>query len=230
MDNWNVLEMIFRSTLIFSLLLLFTRLMGRKQLSQLTFFNYITGIALGSIAANTTLGKRDDMLDGITSLVWWATLTLLVGWMSLKSSKFRLAVDGQPVIIIKKGDVLKKQLKKLRLNMDDVQMLLRQQNVFSIQDVEYAIFESTGTLSVLLKEEQLPVTRKDQHIPVTKVKYLPTQLISDGKFLYDNIRESGITLEWLEKQMNEQNISQEDILFAELQKDGSLYISRQPNV
>lgn len=227
MKDWHFFEMIIRSTGMFLILLLFTRLMGRKQLSQLTFFNYITGIALGSIAANTILGDKSHLLNGLTSLVWWALLTIIVGFISLKSTKARTVVDGQPVIVIKRGSVLEGELRKLRLSIDDLRMLLREQQVFSMLDVEFAILEANGQLSVLLKEEKQTVTKKDQNIPSTQAKYVPIQLISDGKILNNNLDEAGVTLEWLKKQIKMQNVKVEDIFFAELQKDGTLYFDKR---
>ena len=92
-----------------------TRLMGRKQLSQLTFFNYITEIALGSIAADVASESKTHFLNGMTSLVWWTILTILVGFIGLKSASTRIAIDGQPVIVIKKGKILENEPAKLRL-------------------------------------------------------------------------------------------------------------------
>src|SRR5690625_1482812 len=97
LENWDFFEMIFRATSAFLVLLIMTRLMGRKQLSQLTFFNYITGIALGSIAANIASETKVHFLNGITSLLWWSILTILVGFIGLKSSTMRIAIDGQQI-------------------------------------------------------------------------------------------------------------------------------------
>src|SRR5699024_1285793 len=121
-----------------------TRLMCRKQLSQLTFFNYITGIALGSIAANIASETNVHFLNGVTSLIWWALLTILVAYIGVKSKRGRILIDGQPVIVIKQGKILENQLKDLQLNMDDLSMLLREQKVFSLADVENAVFEPNG--------------------------------------------------------------------------------------
>src|SRR5690625_4986657 len=160
LENWDFWEMILRATGSFLVLLIMTRLMGRKQISQLTFFNYITGIALGSIAANMASETNIHFLNGLTSLVWWSLLTILVGYIGIKFPKARIALDGQPVVVIKKGKILEEKLKKLRLNIDDLTMLLRDQKVFSVKDVESAIFESNGKLSIMLKEEKHPVTKQ----------------------------------------------------------------------
>jgi uncharacterized membrane protein YcaP (DUF421 family) len=142
--QWDFFEMILRATLSFLVLLVMTRLMGRKQISQLTFFNYVTGIALGSIAADIAGESETPFLNGATSLVWWSILTILTGYIGLKFSKVRVLIDGQPVIVIKQGKILENQLRKLRLNMDDLSMLLREKDIFSVQDVANASFDPMG--------------------------------------------------------------------------------------
>ena len=164
LENWDFWEMILRATGAFIVLLIMTRLMGRKQLSQLTFFNYITGIALGSIAADIASESKTHFLNGITSLVWWSVLTILVGFVGIKSARARMAIDGQSVVVIKRGKILENELRKIRLNIDDLSMLLREQKVFSVKDVENAVFEPNGKLSIMLKEGKQPVTKKDQNI------------------------------------------------------------------
>lgn len=227
LKDLDFVEMIFRSTGAFIVLLIMTRLMGRKQLSQLTFFNYITGIALGSIAADIASESKTPFLNGLTSLVWWSILTILVGYIGLKSSNARIAIDGQPVTVIKQGKILEDELGKLRLNIDDLSMLLREQKVFSVEDVESAVFESNGKLSIMLKEEKQPVTKKDQNIFTVKPMYIPMELISDGKVVEKNLKEAGISLEWLKRQLRLMDLSPEDAFYVELQKDGTLYVDKR---
>ncbi len=227
LENWDFWEMILRASGAFFVLLLMTRLMGRKQLGQLTFFNYITGIALGSIAANIASETNVHYLNGITSLLWWTILTILVGYLSLKFSTARVAIDGQPVTVIKQGNILENELGKLRLNMDDLGMLLREQKVFSVMDVENAVFEPNGKLSVMIKEEKQPVTKKDQNIFTVKPMYIPMELISDGNIVEKNLKEAGVSLEWLKNQLHISGLDVKDVFYVELQKDGTLYIDKR---
>lgn len=227
LEDWDFFEMILRATGAFLVLLLMTRLMGRKQLSQLTFFNYITGIALGSIAADIAAETKTHFLNGLTSLIWWSLLTIFVGFIGLKSSKARITLDGQPVIVIKQGKILENELSKLRLNMDDLSMLLREQKVFSVQDVEDAVFEPNGKLSIMLKEEKQPFTKKDQNIFTIKPKYIPIELVVDGHVVEKNLKEVGVSLDWLKSQLNLLKLSLDDVFFIELQKDGTLYVDKR---
>lgn len=231
LENWSFFDMILRASAAFVILLIMTRLMGRKQLSQLTFFNYITGIALGSIAGTVASQQKIHFLNGITSLVWWSILTIIVGYISIKSTNARIAIDGQPVTVIKQGNILEDELSKLRLNIDDLTMLLREQKVFSLPDVENAVFESNGKLSIMLKEDKQPVTKKDQNIFTVKPMYIPMELVSDGKVIEKNLKEAGVSFKWLNKQLSLMDLRTEDVFYVELQQDGTLYVDkRQDNL
>lgn len=206
--------MITRATASFAVLLLMTRLMGRKQLSQLTFFNYITGIALGSIAGDIASESSTPFFNGLTSLIWWSILTIIVGYLGLKSAKTRVTTDGQPITVIKQGKVLENQLSKQRLNMDDLSMLLREQEIFSVQDVENAVFEPNGKLSIMLKEEKQPATKQDQNVFTVRPTYIPMELVVDGQVVDKNLREAGISLDWLKKQLESLNMELDNVFYV----------------
>jgi uncharacterized membrane protein YcaP (DUF421 family) len=227
MPDIDFFEMILRATASFIVLLILTRLLGRKQLSQLTFFNYITGITIGSIAADIGGESETPFFNGLTSLIWWSFLTLLVSYLGLKFSRIRVLTDGQPVIVIKEGKILEEKLKKLRLNMDDLSMLLREQDVFSVQEVYHAVFEPNGKLSIILNPENQPITKKDQNIFTVKPTYIPMELVVDGIVIEKNLKESGISLEWLKNQLMNFKVNLQDVFYLELQKDGSLYIDKR---
>lgn len=220
-DYW---EMILRTTGAFIALLILARLLGRKQLSQLTFFHYITGIAFGSIAAEMA-GQTDvKFLNGLIALIWWAALTLLASYISLKSPMGRTILDGQPAIVIKDGVIMEKEMKTLRLHLDDLMMMLREQSIFSIQDVHYAILESNGELSVMKKVHQLEATKQDVKAAVPLPKYMPSEIISDGKIIKKNLVELDLTEEWVLKKLRNKGIkSVDEVFFAQIQTDGSLY-------
>lgn len=226
----RILETSLRTIIGFSILLLLTRILGKKQLGQLTIFTYITGIALGNIAGDMVVHRDITITDGITGLTLWAILTLIVEYISLKSSKARVLLDGQPTIVIKKGEIMHDKLAAQRLNIDDLTMLLRTNNVFSITDVEYAILEPNGQLSVLKKSDKEQVTRKDLNLPLNNILYIPTEIIVDGKLVAANLVEIGQTQEWLNQQIKQAGLNSiNQVLYAELQSDGSLYISKKRN-
>lgn len=221
------MEVLLRNVIAFSFLLFFTRILGKKQMNQLTYFNYVTGITLGSIAADISIDNRIPILNGVMSLAIWSILTFLVSFISLKSYKARVFFDGQPDIIIKKGKILGHKLKKSHLNIDDVTMLLREKDIFSITDVEYAVLEPHGKLSILKKPNLDNVTKKDLSINEAPIQYLPTDIIIDGKIMRRNLMEIGLDNKWLEGALIKNNLSLIDvknIFYMAIQKDGEIYI------
>ncbi|NME04694.1 DUF421 domain-containing protein [Psychrobacillus sp. BL-248-WT-3] len=222
--------MIWRTTVSFAVLLFLARIMGKKQISQLTFFHYVTGITIGSIAAEIASQKETPFVDGIISLVWWAILTILMTYISQLSPKVRLLLDDEPTIIIKDGNISVKSLKSSRMNMDDVMMLLREQSIFSIDDVEYAVLETNGELSVLKKVAEQGATKQDVKADLTAPTYIPSEIISDGKLVRKNLKELNLDEEWVMKKLRKQGIhSIKEVYFAQIQTNGSLSINLKDN-
>ena len=199
--------------------------MGKKQVSQLTFFHYVTGITIGSIAAEIVSKSGGHFLNGLLAMVWWALLTLLMSFIALKSQKMRVIIDDEPTIVMHGGKLLGKSMKKARLSLNDLNMMLREQGIFSIKDVDYAVFETNGNLSVLKKAGQEPATKKDVNAPVPQPKYIPMEIISEFKIVKKNLKELGLTEEWLHEQLKKQGIGQiKQVYYAEIQADGSLHV------
>lgn len=218
-------EMTLRTLVTFVVLLLLTRIMGKKQLSQLSYFHYITGITIGSIAGEISVQSETHFINGFIALIWWFIFTMVMNAILLKWKKARKILDDEPTIIIQKGKILERSLKSLRLHMDDVMMLLREQRIFSIQDVDWAIMENNGQLSVLKKTMQLEATRQDVKAAATELKYFPTDLIADGKVIRENLVELGLTEEWLMKKLRKKNIfDPTEVFYAQIQMDGSLFV------
>jgi len=225
MGNIDFFEMTIRTTGAFFSLLILTRLLGKEQMSQLTFFNYITGITIGSIAADIASQSETPFFNGLISLVWWSGLTFLVSYLGMKFAKFRSITDGRPTFVIKEGKIMEKELSKLRLNLDELNMLLRQKEVFSIEDVDYAIFESDGQLSVRLKESKKPLTKGDQGKRVIQPRYLPTAVITDGIVQLKQLQGMGFSETWLKRQLEQCSLQIEDVFYAEMKSDGTLHIA-----
>ena len=139
----------------------------KNNLSQLTFFHYVTGITFGSIAAEISAQVETPFLDGLVSLIWWAVLTLFVSFLSLKSKKARVLFDDKPMILIQNGVILNDNLKKSRLHTDELTMMLREQSIFSLDEVLYAVFETNGELSVMKKPASRSATKVDVNADVS---------------------------------------------------------------
>ncbi|MGE6609742.1 DUF421 domain-containing protein [Peribacillus sp. NPDC076916] len=221
----SIIEVLSRVVAAFVVLLLITRIMGKKQVSQLTYFNYITGITIGAVAASITIDTSIDMVDAFVSLIGWSVLTILVSFINLKSPKARIILDGEPTIVIKDGKILENALKGERLNMDDLSMLLREQSIFSMQEVNYSVLEPNGQLSVLKKVDSQSVSKKD--ITYVKPLYIPTEIIVDGKIVPHNLSKLSLNQNWLETQLQQFGVCPQDVFYAEIQSDGTLYIDKR---
>lgn len=211
----GVTETIIRTLLSFLILSILMRIMERKEISEMTFFNFASAIAIGSVAGNLAFNNDLSILNGIISLIGWSLLTLLSGRIVIKSKKARKLINGEPLIIIKNGKIMEKPLRKVNLDIDALTALLRQENIFSITEVEYAIFETTGKLSVMKKD--------NKH----QKKLLPTitEVVSDGVINENNLEKLNLNTAWLNQQLMQAGIKTiSDVLYAEVQPDHTLYI------
>lgn len=219
---------ILKTTLSFFMVLVLAKLLGKKQMSQMTFFNYVTGITLGSLAANIISNGDNSIIEEILGLIWWCGLTGSIGFLTLKSSKLRILFEGQPVILIKNGIFEIESMKSTKMNIEDILIMLREQNIFSILEVDYAILEPSGELSVLKKQNYLNPTNDDMKIPTYSPKNLPSGVIIDSNIVYESLKELDLSVGWLEKEIKYQNISSiKEIFYAEVQDNGSLYIIKR---
>ena len=213
-----MLETSFRTLLGFVVLLVLTRILGKKQISQLSVFTFITGIVLGEMAGEMIINKDTKILDCVLALILWCALVLTVEFIILKSARARILMDGEPAIVIKKGYIQEKELKKHRLNLGDLSMRLRMSQVFSIMDVEYAILEPSGALTVMKKQCKEPVVKED----------MPSEIIVDGNVVEQNLLELRLTRQWLDGELKKQGISNiKTVFYAELQEDGSLHVQKR---
>lgn len=226
----NFWEMMFRTTVTFIALLILARIIGKKQLSQLTFFHYTTGITFGSIAGEISSQKETPFWDGMISLIWWSILTILLSAIALKSTKMRVLVDDKPTILIHNGVISEANLKKARLHLDELTMLLREQSIFSVNEVAYAVFETNGELSVMKKPPFAEATKKDTQANLTPPLCMPTEVISNGRIISENLQQLDLTEAWLLKKLRNKKVDDvEQVLFAQVLEDHSLYVSTKTN-
>ncbi|SEJ63608.1 Uncharacterized membrane protein YcaP, DUF421 family [Bhargavaea ginsengi] len=231
-DSVHFWEMVTRSTMAFAVLLLLTRLLGKKQMSQLTFFHYITGITIGSIAGNIAGESETPFWNGLVSLVTWTLLTVMLSFITLKWGSSRAFLDNQPTILIREGRVDEHAMKSVQLHLDDLNMMLREAGVFSTKDVQYAVLETNGALSVLQKVDKLPATKKDIKVGGGPPQYMPSEIIADGRVNRKNLKLYGLNEEWLLEEISKHGVSRSDqVFFAQLQEDGTLDVTlKQPKL
>lgn len=221
----KVAIIVFRSIFAFIILLALGRIVGRKMISRITFFDFIIGVTLGSLGVRLALGADDSLLGNIVAGITIILMVLLIDVCNLKSYLFRKLEEGKPIILVENGIIHEKNLKKVRISLNKLLMLLREKDVFNMDDVYYAIIENDGELSVLLKPDRQALKAADMNVPISPIN-LPLDLIIDGKIIYENLVQSGHDIEWITAQLKSQNIrSEKDVLYACINPVQGFYIS-----
>lgn len=225
----DIPELLLRITLGFFVLFTLTRIMGSKEISQMTFFNFVSAIAIGSISASLVIFSDVSIRNGLIALVGWAIFTLLSGYADIKSHRLRKITTGDPQIVIREGKIMEDTLRKTRLDLEELRAMLREKNVFSIKDVDYAIFETDGKLSVLKNDLVQPLTKKsNENVTQAKIFPIPTALILDGKIHHSNLTKLNLGESWLNQQLLQAGIdSAAKVFYAEVQQDGTLHIDQK---
>lgn len=214
---------IIRSVIAFILLLVMARVMGKKQISHLTFFDYCVGITIGSVAASMAVDQNIKITNGLMALLVWGLFPIILGYLGLKSRTILQLTDGKSDMVIENGKILEKNLKKNQLAVKELMLLLREKGVFNVEDVEMAIFETNGELSILKKSEEQPVTSRILGIPIER-DHGPAIVISDGQVMKNSLKKLGYTKEWLLAEIQVQGAGDfQDVFLAQIDSKGNVY-------
>lgn len=221
-----ILRTILYTVIAYILLFLMIRALGRKALSEMTLFDFILAITLGSLTAHICLMGDNSPSATITALVTFAILGIITDFIHINSIRFRKFVNSEPIVLIHNGQIVKANMVKARITLTELTSMLRGKSVFNISDVNYAIMENTGDLSVLLKADKSPLTPADmKQNPVEKG--LTKDIIIDGKLMRENLQCSGMTEQELMKQLNNRGIRKVDeVFYAGVDSSGKLYVSK----
>jgi len=221
MPEW--INIAWRSLVTLAVMLLLTRLLGRKQLSQMTFFHYVVGITAGSIAAFISTELEGNFMLGMTALIIWMLIPLALEWATLKSKRVRDWVEGKGMVLIKDGKVLEDNLKKVHLTSDELLEQLRSKNAFRVADVEFAVMEPNGKLSVLLRKENQPLTPKHLGVKVPNEQE-PQTVIMDGNIMDEPLATIGLNREWLRAELDKLGVTLENVYLAQVDANKQLYV------
>ena len=201
---------------IFSLIVLFfiTKLIGKKQVSELSLFDYVIGISIGNFTAEMTMDLNNQYINGVVAIVSFGLVSYLVSYITMKSICLRRFLIGIPTIIIEDGKISLQGLKKAKIDINDLLEQCRGQGYFDISEISYAVMEANGKLSILPKSDYQVPTLKDLKIKGNKA-YLTTNVIIDGNLMEKNLKNSNKNIEWLNKELLKQGHSNyENILLA----------------
>ncbi|HKL79810.1 MAG TPA: DUF421 domain-containing protein [Mobilitalea sp.] len=223
----QILKALLVTMIVYFSTLLLSRMLGRKLVSQMTFFDYIVGIMIGSAAVNATTFEDNPPLFASVMLVAICFLTLIIDMFHMKSIRLRKLIDSEPVIVIEKAKIVDKNMSKLRLTVEELNMMLRENGYFNISDVESAILESNGELSVQAKSEKQPLTPSDIFINPS-YKGLTRDVVIDGKILENNLKFINKDEHWLKKQLTGYGVHDiTDVFYAGMDSTGNFYVSKR---
>lgn len=196
----DFLNICFRTVLVLIILFFITKMMGKKQISELNFFDYVVGITIGSIAADISLDIEKDMLAGIAALFIYGFISYIISFISIKSILARRFFIGVPTVLVEKGKIIESGLKKSKIDVNDLLMEARENGYFNLDEIDYALMEVNGNISFLPKEKEKPVTKKDMKIKCSN-EGLTVNAIIDSKYMVNNMKAINKDKEWLDHEL-----------------------------
>jgi uncharacterized membrane protein YcaP (DUF421 family) len=213
-----------RGIIAFATLLTCALILGKRQLSELTYFDYILGITIGSIAASLTTDLSTKTWHHLVGLITWIVAAIIFQLIALKFHYIAKFIDGEPTVVIMNGQIMEAALGKMRMRLTDLLEELRLKGVFDLGQVEFAVLETNGQLSVLKKTNYQPLTPQDLNIP-TRYAGISTELIYDGVVVEQNLKQANLDQAWLEKRLQIMGINDpSEVFLAALNTQGELYI------
>lgn len=221
MPSW--LEIVIRTLAAIVILFALTKALGKRQISQLSLFEYITGISIGNIAAYVSLDLDNLWYLGMVSLAVWVSVSVAMEFVTMKSKRIRDFVDGKGTVLIKDGQMLKKNLHKERLTIDEMLEQLRKKDVYRVADVEFAVMESSGEVNVLLKKEYQPITPDLLGWKVAHEREAQTVMM-DGDIQDEILEQLGHDRQWLLHELKKRNLQEKDIFLAQIDSNDELFL------
>lgn len=226
-ESLTIIQWFIRGLIMFWWLLLMTKLMGQRQIGRLNIFDFIVAFTIGGTASGVLNNSRNGLIGALTTISTLTALDIIVAYLALKNAKLRRILQDEPLILVQNGRIIENMMRKARFNLDDLLLELRLKNVPNLQDVEFAILESNGKLSVITKSQSRAIRPSDLGI-FTKYEGMPTILIEDGNIIEDNLSKNNLNKSWLFEQLQLQGIdSPKSVFVAMLDTQGRLYISKK---
>ena len=217
-----MLNTFIRVTIIYILVLLVMRMMGKREISQMQPFELVIAIMIADLATVPMSDTGIPITSGIVPILALLLFQLIISIINLKSITFRKIVCGKPRILIYRGKIDEQALKKEKVTINELQERLREKGIFTIGDVEYAIIETSGDLSVIQKPEKRNTIPEDFNI-IPDYEGIPYDLIIDGKIMHDNLKQIGRDEKWLKKEVEKFKIKPEEALVVTFDGKGQIF-------
>ncbi|AWB44554.1 hypothetical protein DCC85_10165 [Paenibacillus sp. CAA11] len=221
MPEW--IHIVVQSVVGLAVLFTFTRFLGKRQLTQLSFFEYIIGITIGNLAGFTSVDLEGHWLMGLIALAVWVVISLCIEVLQMRSKKARDIIDSRSTFLIKDGKILEGNLKKEKLSNEELLTLLRKKSVFNVEEIDHAVMEPSGELNVMLKDQYKPITLS-QLQKGTGSGGIVYEIVLDGKIMNESLTAAGFSTRWLNRKLQEMGAKLEDVYFAQLDQSGKLYV------
>ena len=207
-------KIVLSSLLSYAALFLCAKVIGRKQIAQLNFLDYITGITIGSIAAELAT-DLENMWKPLAAMGVYALLTWLLSLIGKRAARSRKFLDGTPTIIMQNGKLYRSNMKKAKLDLSEFMVMCREQGYFNLADIHTAVFEYNGKLTILPVSKKRQATPEDMKLSPQQ-ETLSTEVIMDGRILEENLRRMGLNAAWLDKQLRTQGVHDAKAVFLGL--------------
>ena len=219
----DILKVALTSLLSAVTLFIIAKVIGHKQISQLDFFDYITGITIGSVGAELAT-ELEEPLKPFVAMIVYGAITVLLSAITSSFPKTRKYINGSPTIIMNNGKILRKNMKKAKIDLSEFLVLCRQEGYFNLEDIETAIFEYNGRLTVLPVSTKRPLTPEDVNM-TPEAEYINTEVIMDGRILDENLQRMGLDTKWLDKQLKAQGFKNaKEVLLGVCDRNNCLHL------
>lgn len=207
----EILKVVLISLLSAVTLFVIAKLIGHKQISQLNLFDYITGITIGSIGAELAT-ELEKPIKPFMAMIVYGAITVTLSVITSKFPKTRKIINGSPTIIMNNGKIYRKNMKKAKIDLSEFLVLCRQEGYFNLSDIQTAIFEYNGRLTVLPVSTKRPLNSEDMNLSPAP-EYISTEVIMDGRILDENLKRLGLDIKWLENQIKQQGFKNAKEIF-----------------
>ncbi|WP_261304857.1 DUF421 domain-containing protein [Paenibacillus andongensis] len=236
----EILTIFLRTVLIYFVVFLMLRIMGKREIGKLSLFDLVISIMIAEIAVFVIEDTEKPLMDGLVPMTTLVLIQILIAFITLKSRMVRVLFDGKPSVLINKGKIDREEMKKHRYNLDDLMQQLRQNKIINVADVEFAVLEPSGKLSVLERKVKETETKT---VEVTKpetaevsdgikgtIRYegLPLPLIMDGKVQDENLDKIGKTRFWLKNQLQAKGVRDfKEVFYFSIDHKGRMFLDRK---
>ena len=223
----DIIKLILTSLLSVAALFIITKIMGHKQVAQLDFFDYVSGITIGSIGAELAT-ELEAPYKPLIALCIWGGASFVLNLVAHKLPKTRKYINGTPSILLDSGKLYRDNLKKAKLDLSEFMLLCREQGYFDLEEIQTAVFEHNGKLSILPKAANRPATPKDLKI-TAKAAYIGVELIMDGRVMGENLSRLGRDENWLKNRLKLQGYDSANEIFLGIYRKEDDTLSLYPN-